>query len=173
MNDQNRLGQDLNGALGGSLFNVMGPSGTTGTFLVPSAKVIANVNNSDLSAAATPGVTLSDISKVTTSDYTLTYGVAGYSLTRMSDKSVLFANVALPQTVDGLTIAVPTNPPVSADSWLIQPTRNGARDVSLATHDVAKIAAASPVIAPASLANAGTGKASAGSVDANYLAAPC
>lgn len=166
MNDQHSLGQDLNGALGGALFNVMGPAGTPGAFSVPSAKVIANINNSDLSPAGSPAVTLSDISKVTTSDYTLAYSSAtGYSLTRVSDKAVMFSGVTLPQVVDGLTIAAPTNPPTDADSWLIQPTRNGARDVSVAIHDTAKIAAAAPIIGGAEPTNTGTGKISAGVVN--------
>jgi len=173
MNDQHRLGQDLNGDLGGSLFNVMGPGGTSGAFSVPSAKVVANVNNSDLTPAGSPAVTLSDVSKVTTSDYTLAYSAAGYTLTRLSDKTVMFANAALPQTTtDGLTIAAPTNAPANGDRWLIQPTRNGARDVGVAIQDTAKIAAAAPVLTNATFANTGTGKISAGSVNVNYLAAP-
>lgn len=173
MNDQHRLGQDLNGDLGGSLFNVMGPGGATGAFSVPSAKVVANVKNSDLTPAGLPAVTLSDVSKVTTSDYTLAYSATGYTLTRLSDKTVMFANVALPQTTtDGLTIAAPTNAPANGDSWLIQPTRNGARDIGVAIQDTAKIAAAAPVLTNASFANLGTAKMSVGSVDVNYLASP-
>ncbi len=166
MNDQNRLGQDLNGAAGGALFNVMGPGGSSGAFTVPSAKVVANIHNSDLTPAAIPAVTLTDISKVTTSDYKLAYSAAGYTLTRLSDNTVLFANAALPQTTsDGLTIAAPTNAPVAADSWLIQPTRNGARDIGVATRDTAKIAAAAPIIAGSDNANTGTGKITAGVVN--------
>lgn len=166
MNDQHRLGQDLNGAAGGILFNVMGPGGSSGAFTVPSAKVMANVNNSDLTPAAIPAVTLTDISKVTTSDYTLAYSAGGYTLTRLSDNTVLFANAALPQTTsDGLTIAAPTNAPAAADSWLIQPTRNGARDIGVAIHDTAKIAAAAPIIAGSDNANIGTGKITAGVVN--------
>lgn len=166
LNDQHRLGQDLNGAAGGVLFNVTGPGGSSGAFTVPSAKVVANINNSDLTPAAIPAVTLTDISKVTTSDYTLAYSAAGYTLTRLSDNTVLFANAALPQTTsDGLTIAAPTNAPAVADSWLIQPTRNGARDIGVAIHDTAKIAAAAPIIAGSDNANLGTGKISAGAVN--------
>ncbi len=188
LNDQHRLGQDLNGALGGALFNVMGPNGTTGAFSVPSAKVVANVNNSDLSPAGSPKVTLSDISKVTTSDYTLSYSdgtgsLAGYSLTRLSDGASMFvppvvaAPGALIGVVDGLTIvaptltippppAIPPTNPVNGDSWMIQPTRNGARDISVAIHDTAKIAAAAPIIGEADfINNTGTGKISAGVVN--------
>ncbi|MDP2963622.1 MAG: flagellar basal body rod C-terminal domain-containing protein, partial [Sulfurimicrobium sp.] len=250
MNDQHRLGQDLNGALGGALFNVMGPNGTTGAFSVPSAKVVANLNNSNLNPAASPVVTLSDVSKVTTSDYTLAYSTAGYSLTRLSDNAVLWpgataasstntgsgtistasvtlpTNAALPNNVsivfnsptdfnvtdnttstvlatnvaynpagtsvsyngwtvqlsgtqvagnaftvpgistDGLTVNAPATPPTAGDSWLIQPTRYGARDISVAIHDTAKIAAAAPIIAEADFVNnTGTGKISAGVVN--------
>lgn len=172
-NDQHRLGQDLNGDLGGYFFNIRGTAGIPGPFPVPSAKVVANTNNSDLTPAGVPAVTLTDVSKVTTSDYTLTYGATGYTLTRLSDKTVLFANVALPQTTtDGLTIAAPATAPTSGDSWLIQPTRDGAKDIGVAIHDTAKVAAAAPILTNATFANTGTGRISAGSVDANFLAAP-
>lgn len=185
-NDQHQLGQDLNGALGGYFFNVKGLnlSSPLVNGQVPSAKVVPNTNNSIMTAAGLPAVTLTDISNVTASDYRLTYGAGGYSLTRLSDKTVLFANQPLPQVVasDGLTFAAPASAPAVGDSWLIQPTRDGAKDIGVVLKDAAKIAAAAPIrTTPAFIndavngtvfTNTGTGKISAGSVDASYLAAP-
>lgn len=191
-NDQHRLGQDLNGAPGGALFNVMGPSGATGAFLVPSAKVVPNYNNSDLTAAGIPAVTLTDISKVTTSDYALSYDGSNYFLQRKQDGLIWDETVVNPGSpppppgawtvtgapftfsapVDGLTITAPTAPSQNGDRWLIQPTRDGARDISVAIYDTAKIAAAAPILTNSTYTNTGTGRISAGSVDANYLAAP-
>lgn len=166
-NDQHRLGQDLNGNLGGYVFNVRGANGLTGQNALPSAKVMANTNNSNMTAAGLPSVTLSNVSNVTTSDYSLVYSAGGYSLTRLSDNAVLFANQALPQTVatDGLTIAAPAAAPAAGDKWLIQPTRDGASDIGVAINDTSKIAAAAPIRTDATFANTGTGKISAGVVN--------
>lgn len=166
-NDQHRLGMDLQGQLGGYFFNVAGSTGVSGQNAVPYAKVVANTNNSVQTSLGLPVVTLSNVSNVTTSDYTLSYSAAGYSLTRQSDKVVLFANQTLPQTVaaDGLTIAAPTTAPANGDSWLLQPTRNGARDIGVAISDTVKIAAAAPIMTKATFTNTGSGTVSAGSVN--------
>lgn len=161
-NDQHRLGQDLNGNLGGYYFNVRGPTGASGQFAVPSAKVVANTQNNPASGA--PAVTLTDVGSVTTSDYRLAYNGATYTLTRLSDKATLFSGVGLPQTVDGLTIAAPASASAN-DSWLIQPTRDGAQDIGVAITDTAKIAAAAPIRTNATLANTGKGTISAGTVN--------
>jgi flagellar hook-associated protein 1 FlgK len=162
-NDQHRLGQDLNGDLGGYYFNVRGSTGVSGQNPVPSAKVVGNAQNA--SASGVPAVTLSDVSSVTASDYRLTQTATGFTLTRLSDNTALFSNAALPQTVDGLTIAAP-GASSTGDSWLIQPTRDGARDISVAIKDTAKVAAAAPILANSTYANTGTGRISAGVVNA-------
>ncbi|MDP2829108.1 MAG: flagellar hook-associated protein FlgK [Sulfuricellaceae bacterium] len=161
-NDQHRLGQDLNGALGGYYFNVRGPTGASGANAVPSAKVVGNSLNN--AASGSPAVTLTDVSSVTTSDYRLDRTAAGFTLTRLSDNAVQFSGAALPQVVDGLTIAA-FAPSSAGDSWLIQPTRDGAKDISVAIKDTAKVAAAAPIVASAAFANIGSGKVSAGVVN--------
>lgn len=165
LNEQHRLGQDLNGALGGYLFNVRGVTGLSGQNAIPSAKVVANANNSVATALGVPAVTLTNVGNLTTSDYTLSYSAAGYSLTRLSDKAVLFANAALPQTIDGMTIAAPATAPAAGDNWLIEPTRDGARDIAVAISDTSKIAAAAPIRTNATISNTGTGKITAGVVN--------
>jgi flagellar hook-associated protein 1 FlgK len=161
-NEQHRLGQDLNGDLGGYYFNVRGTSGIPGQNAFPSAKVVANTQNNP--ASGVPAVTLSDVSSVTSSDYTLARTATGFTLTRRSDNVALFSNAALPQAVDGLTIAAPATFS-TGDSWLIQPTRDGAKDISVAISDTAKIAAAAPISTAAAYANTGSGTISAGSVN--------
>lgn len=157
-NDQHRLGQDLNGALGTDFFNISAPT------------VISNSQNNPTSGV--PAVMLNNVSNLTSSDYTLTKTASGYTLTRLSDNTALFTNAALPQTVDGLTIAAPGTSS-TGDSWLIQPTRNGARDIGVAISDTSKIAAAAPILtSPAYdpvtnvFTNTGTGKISTGVVNA-------
>ncbi|MDP2878331.1 MAG: flagellar hook-associated protein FlgK [Sulfuricella sp.] len=158
-NDQHQLGQDLNGALGGNFFNVASP------------KVLPNSNNTSAAVIAT---SFSDVSAVTTSDYRLQANGAGnYTLTRLSDNATLFSAAALPQTVDGLTISASGAASVAGESWLIQPTRNGARDIGVAITDPSKIAAAAPIRTSAAvMSNTGTGTISAGSVNTGTPVTP-
>lgn len=148
-NDQHQLGMDLNGALGTNFFNVATP------------KVINNTNNSPASALT---VSFSNVSQMTTSDYRLTVGAGSVAtLTRLSDNAVLFSGATLPQTVDGLTFSAMTA--AAGDSFLIKPTINGARDISVKLTDTSTIAAAAPIKTSATLSNTGSGMISAGSVN--------
>ncbi len=154
-NDQHQLGMDLNGAMGGDFFRVPAPG------------VIPDTLNPTGASAA---VTISDTGALTTSDYRLSYdGSAWKMLNTTTNQAVAMTGSgtsADPYVADGLSIVV-TPPAVAtyAASFLIQPTRNGARDIGVAINDTAKIAAAAPIAAGATLANIGTGKISAGSVN--------
>lgn len=149
INQQNQLGQDLNGALGGNLFNVASP------------RVTNNANNNP--ASGVPTVTIANIAGLTASDYQLKFDGVSYTLLRLSDNTT--TNYAsLPQTVDGMTITAPATI-TAGDSFLIRPTANGARDIALATNDSAKIAAAAPIRAAAALTNTGTATITSGTVN--------
>lgn len=153
-NDQHRLGQDLTGALGANFFTVSGPV------------VLPNGLNTG-SGAPTVTVDAATIAQLSASDYKLSYvgGPTPYRLTRLSDNQVQnFAT--LPQTVDGITIALGAWAPGVNDSVLIQPTRSGASNIALAFSDARQIAAAAPIRSSAALTNTGTAAISAGAVDA-------
>lgn len=151
VNQQNQMGQDLNGVLGGNLFNMASP------------RVDKNANNN--SASGVPTVTISDVAGLTTSDYQLRFnGGTGYTLLRLSDNVTTSLDLTTPQTVDGMTIAAPAAV-AAGDSFLIRPTANGARDIRLSTNDPAKIAAAAPIRATAASANTGTAVITSGTVN--------
>ena len=106
-NDQHRLGQDLNGALGGNFF------------AAPSPVVIAQSTNAP---GSTVTASIASAGALTTSDYRLSYNAGVYSVTRLSDNTVTnFAG--LPQTVDGVTITLSAGVLSNGDSFLIEPTR--------------------------------------------------
>ncbi len=149
INQQNQLGQDLNGVLGGNLFTAAAP------------RVDQNANNNP--ASGKPSVTIANLAGLTTSDYRLTFNGAGYTLLRLSDNTTT-SYASLPQTVDGMTIAAPA-PVTAGDSFLIRPTANGARDIALVTNDPAKIAAAAPRRGTAALANTGSATIGSGAVN--------
>ncbi len=151
-NDQHKLGQDLTGALGTNLFNVSGPT------------VLASRLNTG-TGVVTASIFTTKVDQLTSSDYRLTYnGVANYTLTRLSDNSVLVNGAALPASVDGFAITVGGAPAVG-DSFLIQPTRTGAKNISVAFSDGRQIAAAAPIRTAQALANTGTATISAGTVN--------
>lgn len=162
-NAQHLLGQDLNGALGAAFF-------TAGA-----AQVLARASNT---GGATVSVTITDANALTASDYRLqrnadSSGNANYTLTRLSDNVVVATYTpVLPAgltgtvpTVDGLAVAWTGATPIAVgDSFLIQPTRNGARDIAVAISDPRKIAAAAPIRTSKSLSNTGAASISAGAV---------
>ena len=160
-NDQHKLGQDLNGQLGGNFFNVATP-----------------VTNASSNNTGTETVTASIASAgaLTTSDYRLQYDGTNYKLTRLSDGIAFPAppatatTLAALGTVDGLTFAG-TGTPAAGDEFLIKPTVNGASSLSVAITDISKIAAASPVTTSVPSTNTGSGAISAGVVDSTYTAA--
>ncbi len=152
-NDQHRLGQDLNGALGQDFFNVAAGKVITDT---------RNVGNGVVTS------TISNVAALTTSDYALTYDGANYNMTRQSDGTQwTFAPAALPYTAaDGFVVDLASGAPLAGDKWVISPVRNGARDIAVLTHDTAKIAAAAPISTATASANTGNAKISAGTVNA-------
>jgi flagellar hook-associated protein 1 FlgK len=152
-NDQNKLGQDLTGALGQNLFTVSTPT----------------VRSSSLNTGTgvtTAAIATSTIDRLTGSDYRLvSNGGVNYTLTRLSDNAVLVSGAPLPASIDGMAIAV-GGVPLAGDSFLIQPTRSGARDVAVAFSDPRLIAAAAPIRTAKALANTGTASISSGTVNA-------
>ena len=167
-NDQHKLGQDLKGVLGQNFFNALGSI---------SPKVYST-------SAATLTASVSDVNALTTSDYRLDYNGANYTLTRLSDNAVISSVPfgAFPQTIasEGLTLTL-TAGAVAGDSFLIQPTRTAAKDISVVTNDPTRIALAGPLVTREATnanglpTNLGTGKISAGNVTnttALPLAAP-
>ena len=160
-NDQHNLGQDLNGVLGsinGNFFTVAKP------LVVPSK---------DNAGTTVVGASIVDASALTTSDYTLRFtGQAGsdsnFDLTRLSDGTV--TQVSVPTggdgslTIDGIDVTISSENSAAGDSWLIRPTRTGARDIAVALKDTAKIAAASPIRTEVGSTNTGGASISAGTV---------
>jgi flagellar hook-associated protein 1 FlgK len=122
-NDQHKLGFDANGVAGGNFFNV------------PVPKVYGDTANS---ATATLSTTISSVSALTSSDYRVNFDGTNYNITKVSDGSIR-TFTSLPQTLDGLTF---NGGSMSAgDSFLVEPVRDGAQNISMAITDIRKIAA--------------------------------
>lgn len=161
-NEQHRLGQDLNGNLGGNFFSASPP------VVTPS---ILNIGDNGVSS------TITDATRLTTSDYTLQFDGTNYSLTRVADNFIMSnttfeaANTAAQLDGFDLTFNAGTLPAARGDNFLIRPTINGAQQFAVAISDRSTIAAAAPIVTSNATNNNGTGKISAGFVDASYLPA--
>ncbi|MPZ42551.1 MAG: flagellar hook-associated protein FlgK [Betaproteobacteria bacterium] len=150
-NQQHRLGQDLNGAAG------------TDFFTLPTPGVIGRTGNS---GSAVLDATVVDASALTTSDYRIAYNAGNYSVTRLSDSSVT-VYASLPQTIDGVRVSLGSGTPGNGDSFLLQPTRTGARDLAVRLVDGSQIAAAAPIRGAA-----GTGNTSGAAITAGVVNGP-
>ena len=168
MNDQHRLGQDLNGLAGGDLFaldasqapsviaNSKNPAATTaviGATFVPTA-----VSPTARSVSA----------ELAGSDYRLSFDGTDYTLTRLADGKSWTG--ATPDAVaitaeQGFDLTIQFGVVTAGASFLIRPTRGAIRGLSVAITDPRSIAAAAPFRTAAGTGNTGTGSISAGSVD--------
>jgi flagellar hook-associated protein 1 FlgK len=155
-NTQQSLGMDLNGALGEDFFSQASPSLLTNT---------RNKGNLALTAA------FSNVGALTTSDYSLKVNSdLTYTVTRLSDQTVVVnAAAGFPMEFDGVRLTSGTGAAQSGDAFLIQPTRTGARDLTVRLSDPAKVAAASPIITGNAAGNQGNAAISAGTVKTGLL----
>jgi len=174
INKVHNLGMDLENNLGGNLLTDINNATSIAN------RTVSGTNNS-LPRDQVVAVSISDVSKLTVSDYQLTFtGPNTYVLTRNSDgknNTALDASLTgtLPApapgtsatiTVDGLTIDLtrPSGSFSTGDRFLIQPTRGFGNDVALQIDRAEELALASPVRTNTALTNTGTGSISAGEV---------
>jgi flagellar hook-associated protein 1 FlgK len=161
-NLQHRLGLDQAANPGGEFFNQA------------VAAVGKNINNNKTSTAAVSAV-VTDPTKLTASDYRVEYDGADFHVIRLSDRQdtviAPYPQVGRGQEIDGVTFTIDGSAD-TGDNFLVRPTINGAADFKVKLSDVSQVAAAAPVVTSTPLANIGTGKISAGSVDPDYLTTP-
>lgn len=155
VNQQNAQGYDENGDFGSDLMTVGGPS------------VLASSNNT---GTASVTASVSDLSSLTTSNYTLRYDGTNWNLTdpTTGTSTTLTATANSDGTTtltggDGLTMTV-SGTAASGDSFLVEPFANAVSSMAMVTTDPAKIAAAAPLVSAATSTNTGTGAVSSATV---------
>lgn len=154
-NNQHQLGQDLNGNLGGNFFNIAASS--------PLIK--GDANNTGSLAFTTTSINAGNL---TTSNYLVNFNGTTYTLTDSATNTATsgLSNAGLITALSNVGITLTTSgTPNSGDRFLILPTRNGARDISVALTDPNTIAAAAPIRTAASSVNTSSAKISRGTVD--------
>jgi len=170
INQQQKMGLDLEGKLGTSFFRDINDSslvygravGQTGNAL-PDDRIIS--------------VEIDDTSKLTTADYILeiTGNGASYKLT-YEDSGKVAASGALSGAypysieVDGISINLESGSFQNGDKFLIQPTRTAAADMQMQLARAQEIAFASPISTGSNLGNTGAGVISQGEMLSIYQA---
>ena len=178
-NSQHAIGQDLQGnILGDPVFE---SDFFMGTPSLNTAKVVANTLNTgnklitaSLNTPSSNGTNF--YSNLTSSDYRIGYDGANYTVLRLSDNQVLTPVVtatALVLDSEGFTVDISgAGTPQAGDTFLVQPTRDVARNLSVnvaISADVRLVAAATPVRTQLGAANKGTATLSAGRVATGYI----
>ncbi|UGQ45223.1 flagellar hook-associated protein FlgK [Massilia endophytica] len=157
-NDQHRLGQDLNGDLGGNFF------------AVTKAYVGYDTRNSP-SSAATIDATITNASQLTSMDYDVKYEGGQYVVRRSDGQTTYLPDpMTDPVEIDGVSYMI-TGAAVEGDHFQVRPTYNAAAEFKVAITDRSKIALAAPVATSVGSANKGNGTITPGSVDVDYLTA--
>jgi len=146
VNATSRAGLDLNGVPGVDFFTLPAPT------------PLANRGNTGSGALA---VGIADIGAVNGVPLEFRFDGANWSARRASDGAPVALSgagtAASPFLVGGMSI-VTSGTPAANDRFLIEPTSNAARDISVAISDPNRIAAASRVRSSADLANLGSGR---------------
>jgi flagellar hook-associated protein 1 len=116
-------------------------------------------------------VTIENIGELTISDYQFDIlpGSSNYVITRLSDKTVVNQGTlsgAYPTTIsfDGISLNLNSGSFQGGDKFILQPTKNGARDIHAEIKRPEDLAFAAPIRTASSTSNSGSGLVSAGEV---------
>ena len=163
INEQHRLGMDLEGDLGGDFFLDINSPG------IQLRRVIPNEQNA-FPKDRVVGVEITDTSQLTTQEYTLTYTGPSLNDIVITDASTgdFITQFTLPGVYpaeiefNGLKVNLTSGSFQVGDEFLITPTRDGARELGLNTVRVEDIALASPIRTDADSGNTGNAVISQG-----------
>jgi flagellar hook-associated protein 1 FlgK len=148
MNDQHKLGLDLDGNVGGNLFTpvVFGNS----NIMQPSPPATLNTGSAVL------GMNVTDATKLVASDYELNFTSAtSGSIVRRSD-GVTTNFAAIPVTIDGLTLNVSSGTANAGDRFLLKPYSSAAGVVNTEFSTPRALAVASPIAGLMGTGNTGS-----------------
>ncbi len=146
MNDQHKLGLDLDGNVGGNLFTptVLG----TANILKPTTQA----------ASATLGLTVTDVTRLSASDYEVSFASATTGVIRRESDGVqvAFDLTTPPVTFDGLTLSVTAGAAVAGDRFLLKPFNSAAGNIAAEFSTPRALAVASPWAGKMGSANLGS-----------------
>jgi flagellar hook-associated protein 1 FlgK len=146
VNRTSASGLDLNGNVGGNFFGLPAPA------------PLPNQNNTGTGNLA---VTVTDISQLDGAPLEFRFDGANWTARRAEDGVPVtlagLGTIVSPFVVNGISVVV-SGAAAANDRFLVEPTSNAGRDLSLATNDPNRIAAASRIRPSADLTNLGAGR---------------
>ena len=131
INTQQSLGLDLNGALGGAIFAVGGPT------------VLPAKSNT---GGGTLNVSITNTNAFTPGNFIVSSTTSGYEATNTATGQVTALGNGPTLSFDGMTLAVSGTINVG-DSFEVEPTANAAQTLTVIQNDPSAVAAASPYVA--------------------------
>jgi flagellar hook-associated protein 1 FlgK len=150
INSQLGQGLDANGEFGASLFSNINSATAI------SQRSLASSNNS--AGSGNLDVTITDSSKLTTFDYSVTFTAADkYTVKRSDGKDMGAFDLTPAAEIDGFKLNLNGGGLVAGDSFKVIPTRAGASSISTQLTDANKLAFAGPLVATSNSGNGGTG----------------
>jgi flagellar hook-associated protein 1 FlgK len=159
-NEQHESGLDLKSNYGEKFFSGLDTA-------LP--EVISGTNNhGDYQLSAT----ITDVTKVTTSDYRLEYTDSKYHLIRLKDNVAVkdFSDFPIEFSEDGFSLNLASGGSIQeGDSFLIRPTHLASKNIEVLISDTNKIAAAAPVRSASSISNLGNARLELNYIDVNNL----
>jgi flagellar hook-associated protein 1 FlgK len=163
-NTQQQQGIDLDGDYGQKIFRDINDS------LIAAGRVKHDGTNAQ-PLDRVLNVTITDSSKVTTSDYQfdIVPGSRNYLVTRLSDNTVVSQGMlsgAYPASIkfDGVSLNLTSGSFQGGDSFILQPTRNGANDIASVIQRPEDLAFAAPIRTATNSGSSGSGLISSGQV---------
>jgi len=145
MNDQHKLGLDLDGNPGGNLFTPLS---------------VDNVLPASTNGVSTASMQLSvaDSTKLAASDYVVNISATGGTITRVSDGKQMadLSLTPLPVTFDGLTLTNLGGAANAGDRFYLKPYSNSASNVQREFASARALAVASSVVGQMGVNNAGS-----------------
>lgn len=158
INRQLGQGLDLKGNVGVDLFNDKNDPKLMALRVLPMGDNTAPITGGSLE--------ITNTQLLTTSDYRIDYDGANYSAKRLSDGAAM---TIVPDGSGGMrfedaqgrdqgfVLTLDNAPPAAGDSFVLQPTRRGANDISSVLDQADQLAFAAPLRSEADLQNKGTG----------------
>ena len=140
MNAQHALGVDLQGNAGGNFF-------------VPAASVAGTPASTNTGTAQIHSE-VTDPSALKASDYQVSFGAGGVTVTRLSD-GTMSTFAGLPAEVDGLSFQLDSGAGAVGDSFKVRPFSSAARNMQLAIGAPNQLAVGSPVMVTPGATNSG------------------
>jgi len=152
VNDQQHVGMDLRGQLGGDIFSFAAPGSLAGA---------GNTGTASISTSVT------DLAQLTGQEYELRFDGSAWQLLRQpGGTSVTMSGAgtgASPFQADGLAFVV-SGVPAAGDRFLVRGTRDAAATLRATLTDPRLVAAAAPIRTSAAAGNGGSASVSAGEV---------